>query len=98
MNGNTLKNCTLKLNLKNEGNATFGLITTGAAGSGYTLTLGASGAPVKISKESSFLGMSITDAESILDRPTDGQNKPYLINDANSAATLTLARTNIVVE
>ena len=98
MNGNTLKNCTLKLNLKNEGNATFGLITTGAAGSGYTLTLGASGAPVKISKESSFLGMSITDAESILDRPTDGKNKPYLINDANSAATLTLARTNIVVE
>ena len=109
MNGNTLKNCTLKLNLKNEGsgNATFGLITTGAAGLNkiddntsipYVLTLGASGAPVKISKESSFLGMSITDVASILDRPAEGQSNPYLINDANSAATLTLARTNLVVE
>ena len=100
MNGNTLKNCTLKLNLKNEGsgNATFGLITTGAAGAGHTLTLGADGAPVKINKESTFLGMSITDVASILDRPAEGQSNPYLINDANSAATLTLARTNLVVE
>ena len=61
-NGSQWRTCTLSATMVNEGTATFGLIASGAVSSSeYTIVLGSSGNPVNISKQSKFLGTSVTE-------------------------------------
>lgn len=93
-NGSTWKSCNLNVNMINNGAAAFALIASGSVSgsSNYKLTLGAADAPVSISKQSKFLGTSVSE-ELISDKPATG--KIHLIADA-PYTTLSVTKTNLV--
>ena len=93
-NGSTWKSCYLNVNMVNNGAAAFALIASGSVSgsSNYNLTLGATAAPVSISKKSKFLGTSVSE-ELISDKPATG--KIHLIADA-PYTTLSVTKTNLV--
>lgn len=80
-NGPTIYHTDIKnFTVTNNGVARCGLITASAAGAGETLTIGkTTGSPLRIAKTVTFLGVTVTDEDSISDRPVS--NKVNLLDD-----------------